>query len=142
MLHYQIQWANKIQTPLISKPHHAMVINDVEWCLHLVTWHISKKKLPNPWLHPLSPITCRKQTLQEILSFFTGNFGRKIPPYGFFPLGPTWQNCHSRQVDLDLTIFIGSFWLIFFIRFFLLNYHDNNIIWTTTIHIYYLNYVI
>jgi len=36
---------------------------------------------------------------------------------------------HFGQIVLNPTILIGSFWLVFFTMVFLLNHHDNNIIW-------------
>jgi hypothetical protein len=84
--------------------------------------------------------------LQEIIAFFTRNFGQKNPCMDFLPPCPTWPKWHFGQIDLDPTVLTRSFWLVFFIRFFLpsflLNHRDNNIIWVVTQNIYYVNYFI
>jgi hypothetical protein len=59
----------------------------------------------------------------------------------FLPSYPIWPKCYFKQVDLDSTVLTRSFWLVFqdwvfFIRYFLLNHCDNNIISATTIYIY------
>ncbi len=81
------------------------------------------------------------QPLQEILIFWPRISIKNLPQIVFLPPCPTWPKCHFGQVDLDPTILCKSFWLVFFIGYFLLNHHDNNIIWITTTNIYYLNYV-
>jgi hypothetical protein len=68
----------------------------------------------------------------------------KTKPMWFFcPHVQLDQRAIFGQVDLKTTILTGSFLLVFFItfftRFYLLNHHDNNIIWAITINIYNLN---
>jgi hypothetical protein len=67
---------------------------------------------------------------------------KKTPHIVCLPPCPTWPKSHFGQVDLDPTILTRSFWLVFFIRFFLLNHRDNIIIWAMAKNIYYLNYYI
>jgi len=66
-------------------------------------------------------------------NFFDKKFWSKKPPIWFF--------CPHVQLDqsaiLDKLIWIWSFWLGF-----LLNHHDNNIIWASIQKIYYLSYFI
>ncbi len=72
---------------------------------------------------------CCQHALQEIMVFLIKNFGYKNSPYGFF--------CPHVQLDqnviLDPTILTKYFWLVFllglFYQVFLLNRHDNDIIW-------------
>ncbi len=58
---------------------------------------------------------------------------------------PIWiyphVECYFEQVVLDLIISIGSFWLVYFTKFFLLVHCDNNIIWAVTKCIYYLKFI-
>jgi len=60
---------------------------------------------PMPYLPPL----------QENATFLTRKIGQKVPQ-----LSPcqTQSKCHLKQVNFDLAILIGSFWLVFLTRFF------------------------
>jgi hypothetical protein len=82
-------------------------------------------------------------SLQEIPTFLIGNFSQKKPPCVFFVL----MSNLTKSAILDKSIWTQPFWLSFFgwsfwLGFFSLNHHDNNIIWATTRNIYYLNYFI
>jgi hypothetical protein len=65
--------------------------------------------------------------LQEITIFLIGKFGQKYPSYDLFaPISnltkvPFWTS-HFKLGHFD-----RSFWLVF-----LLNHHDNNIVWAMT----------
>jgi len=125
------------------------------WRLHI--WYMIKKtlwieKIYNKHFNQITmdvSITIFGPSLQEISTFLTGNSRQKKNPIWFFchrdqfdQKWPIWPKCHFGQINLDPTILIGSFWLVILTGFFLLNHHDNNIIWIATIIIYYLNYFI
>jgi hypothetical protein len=61
------------------------------------------------------------------MAFFTMNLNKKTPHMGFLPHVQLDQN-----VILNKSFYIWPLWLGLFGWFFLLDHHDNNVIWAVT----------
>jgi hypothetical protein len=121
MIFYWLQWQFK-SLPLLWSNYMENFSDQQRCFLQVYTWF---SRCEGHW-------TTRNH------DFFYLNFGKKTPPYGFLVPCPIWQKCHFGQVISTSIILTRFFWLVFLTYFFLLNHHDNNVIWAMTKNMYYL----